>query len=246
MALCPADLYLPLAVHEAAQQRAEPESQTATSGPLFGTRLARALKRMAHARLLLSHLAVVFFAVSAHAQPGAKEPPQELRHFILPGTKYLAHAEADLNGDGLMDYVLVVERQKAKPADPDIEEGQRPLMIVVRQLNGALILKKMNGKIVYCETCGGIFGDPFEGVTAAKNSFTVNHYGGSAWRWSFKYAFNYSRRDDTWQLVRVTEISHHTSDPNKQKVKSFRPPKDFGKIDIADFDPDKFKNTGQR
>src|SRR5262249_43722005 len=130
--------------------------------------------------------------------------------------------------------------------DPDIEEGQRPLLILVRQPGGTLALRKKNERIVLCSTCGGVWGDPFAGLTAKRNSFTVEHYGGSASRWGMEDEFAYSRRDTTWQLVRVKETSHHTLQPNSERVKTYRPPRDFGKIDFSDFDPANFKNVGPK
>ena len=89
-------------------------------------------------------------------------------------------------------------------------------------------------------------GDPFQGVEVEPKTFTVTHYGGSAWRWSVDYKFAYSRKDDTWQLVKVEESSFHASAPDKGENKTHTPPKDFGKIDFADFDPEKWKNQGPR
>jgi hypothetical protein len=88
------------------------------------------------------------------------------------------------------------------------------------------------------------FGDPFQGVSVRRNTFTVDHYGGSAWRWTNAYTFNYSRVDKTWQLVRVVSHSYHTSDPNKMKTRTHTPPRHFGKIDLADFDPEHYLKKG--
>ena len=173
-----------------------------------------------------------------------KEIPADLRAFIIADTKLLAFVSADLNGDDKADYVFILEKQKKNPKDEDIEQGQRPLHIAIRQADGKLKLVKTNEKIVLCSTCGGVFGDPFAELTADKKSFTVSHYGGSAWRWANAYQFNYSRKDDTWQLVKASESSFHTSEPDKAKEKIYTPPKHFGKIDIADFNPEKFKGTG--
>lgn len=175
-----------------------------------------------------------------------KEIPTDLHPFITTNTKLLAFVSADLNGDDKADYVFILEKQKKNPKDEDMEQGQRPMHIAIRQADGKLKLAKTNEKIVLCSTCGGVFGDPFAELTAGKKSFTVSHYGGSAWRWANAYQFNYSRKDDTWQLVKVSESSFHTTEPDKAKEKIYTPPKHFGKIDIADFDPEKFKGTGIR
>ena len=195
-------------------------------------------------------LILVLLALQAFADEGTylalEELPPEVRPFVEQGTRPLSLDGADLNGDGHQDFVLVLETQKAGPSDPDIEERQRPLLILVRQAGRDLKEVKRNDRIVYCSTCGGMMGDPFQGVEAGPKTFTVSHYGGSAWRWSVDYKFNYSRRDNTWQLVRVEETSFHASDPDKVEEAVSTPPEHYGKIDIADFDPENWKGQGQK
>ncbi|MFZ6656614.1 hypothetical protein [Undibacterium sp. TJN19] len=175
-----------------------------------------------------------------------KDIPADLRPFILPGTKLLAFVAADLNGDDKPDYVYILEKQPRHAGDEPIDTAQRPLSIAIRQADGKLKLVKTNEKIVFCSTCGGVFGDPFADLTAEKKSFAVSHYGGSGWRWSNTFQFNYSKKDDTWQLVMVSESSFHASEPDKGTEKIYKPPRHFGKIDIADFDPEKFKGVGAK
>ena len=171
--------------------------------------------------------------------------PDEVRPFVETGTKAIALEAADLNGDGRKDFVLVLERENPSKDENDFPVNQRPLLILVRGEDGKLAAAKRNERVVMCSQCGGVFGDPFEGVTAARNTFTVMFYGGSNWRWAYSYKFNYSRHDKTWQLVRTEETEFHTSAPDKMKTRVFTPPKDFGKIDIADFDPENYKRPSR-
>ena len=173
------------------------------------------------------------------AQDDALKIPAEVKPFIEKGSAAIAVETADLNGDGTMDFVLVTEKTTATTMGEDAD-SERTLMIITRDAGGKLKLAKRNSEVVYCKSCGGVFGDPFAGIEVKRNSFTVNNYGGSAWRWSESYQFNYSRIDKTWQLVRAESESYHTSDPNKVKTK-IRTPKNFGKIDIADFKVDSLK-----
>ena len=113
----------------------------------------------------------------------------------------------------------------------------------MRGADGKLTSAKRNERIVMCSQCGGVFGDPFEAVIASRNTFSVEHYGGSNWRWKYSYKFNYSRIDKTWQLVRVEELNYHTSNPNKVATKIYTPPRHFGKIDVADFNPENYLKT---
>ena len=112
--------------------------------------------------------------------------------------------------------------------------------------DGGLREAARNAKVAYCSACGGIMGDPFQGVSAGPGTFTVDNAGGSSWRWGVSYTFNYSRRDDTWQLVRVKEENFHASDAATAKTEVSTPPKAFGKIGIADFDPENWKGHGPR
>ena len=179
-------------------------------------------------------------AVMTVAQENELKIPADVMPFVEAGTKAIAIEKADLNGDGREDFILVLEKeQPAKDAD-DFPIGQRPLLILLRGADGKLTVAKRNNRIVMCSQCGGVFGDPFEGVIAGRNTFSVEHYGGSSWRWKYSYKFNYSRIDKTWQLIRVEDISYHTSNPNKATTKIYTPPKHFGKIDVANFDPENY------
>ena len=170
--------------------------------------------------------------------------PPEVTPFVEQGTKAIALERGDLNGDGRGDFILVLEKENPARDGNDFPANQRPLLVLLRGADGKLTAAKRNERIVMCSQCGGVFGDPFEGVVAGRNTFSVEHYGGSNWRWKYSYKFNYSRIDKTWQLVRVQELEYHTSNPNKGKTKIYRPPKDFGKIDIADFDPANYLKKG--
>jgi hypothetical protein len=187
-------------------------------------------------------LTVCFSVITAQAQTEAVTVPDEVKPFVEQRTKPIALEPADLNGDGLQDYILVLERENPSLKDEyDYPKNERPLLILVRGADNKLTEAKRNERIVMCSKCGGMMGDPFEGVTVAKNTFTVTHYGGSAWRWSVDYKFNYSRIDKTWQLVRIEQTSFHASEPEKTlKRKVMTPPRHFGKVDIADFDPSRY------
>lgn len=196
--------------------------------------------------ILLTLALVCAAATTAAAQSEELQVPAEVQPFVEAGTKAIAVEAGDLNGDGRGDFVLVLERENPALDKDDFPVNQRPLLILLRGADGKLSAAKRNERLVMCSKCGGVFGDPFEGVSAGRNTFTVDFYGGSNWRWKYSYRFNYSRIDKTWQLVRAEEISYHTSDPDKMKTRVFTPPRDFGKIDLADFDPENYKKPSRR
>ena len=189
---------------------------------------------------LTAFLFVLYFAPAiVCAQSSELKIPVEAQVFIGKNDHAIAFESADLNGDGTMDFLLVTEPKTAKTMGEDAG-NERTLMILTGDAAGKLKLAKTNKQVVYCKSCGGVFGDPFAGIDVKRNSFTVNNYGGSNWRWSESYQFNYSRIDKTWQLVRAESESFNALDSNKVKTK-IRTPKSFGKVDIANFDPNNIR-----
>ena len=180
--------------------------------------------------------------LTCYAQSDDLKIPAEVKPFVEKGTKAIALESADLNGDNLKDYVLILEKGKPEKDKYDTPINQRPLLIIIRDKQNKLSAVKRNEKIVMCSVCGGAMVDPLEEVEVGDKTFTVSHYGGSGIRWSVRYKFNYSRIDKTWQLVEVKNESYSTDDVDKVKSTILKP-KDFGKIDVADFNPSDFDNN---
>ena len=191
----------------------------------------------------LAAVAVLVAASLAGQEAADADVPGAARPFVTAGTRPLAFEPADLNRDGRQDAVLVLETLKP---DPETDGRARILLVLLGQPDGSFREARRNAKVVYCSACGGTMGDPFQGVTVGPGTFTVENAGGSSWRWGVGYRFDYSRRDDTWQLVRVEENSYHASEAAGAKTVVSTPPKHFGKIDIADFDPENWKDQGPR
>lgn len=183
----------------------------------------------------------VFFSILFALPIYGVEPvdlPVEIEPFVLEDYFAIAYVSGDLNGDKRPDGILVLQ------FDGEDKEAERPLLILIRAADGSLSVAKRNDKAVFCEGCGGMMGDPFVHITIGANKFSVVHYGGSAWRWSDEATFAYSRRDNTWQLTLVEITSFHASDPDNAEKTTRTPPRDFGKIDIADYDPENYLGKG--
>ena len=193
---------------------------------------------------LCSGLMIVGAAVGAtSALAGVEAPgaiPEELSPFVPAQSHVVTYKAADLNGDGLSDYVLISE------SDAEANKGERSLRLITRQSDKSLKLVKENNKVVLCATCGGVMGDPLDAVTAKSRLLMVRHQGGSNTRWVNNVSFGYSHVDNTWQVTRIDEGTWSSVEPNKITRVRFTPPKDFGKIDIADFDPENYKGVGEK
>jgi hypothetical protein len=201
-----------------------------------------------NSRIMLA-LVVLFAAmsVSVLAQSEEIKVPDDVKPFIEKGKIPIALESGDLNADGRKDYVLVTSEFVADDAAWEEGAGERSVFILIREADRSLRLAGRNDLVVLCKNCGGVFGDPFAGVRVKGTSFTVDNYGGSNDRWSYSYTFAYSRRDKTWQLTRVVDESFHALDPKRTtKRRVYTPPKSFGLIAFADFDPDNFLHKGKK
>lgn len=122
---------------------------------------------------------------------------QELSDFVLEGWELMDSVELDFNEDGITDYVGVQEKA------PD--EGYyyppyfRILFGIVSDGPGQYRLDFQDENLIRARDEGGVYGDPYEPLTAEGTSFTTHAYGGSAWRDSEAYTYTY--REGTWYLT---------------------------------------------
>jgi hypothetical protein len=144
-----------------------------------------------------------------------KEPPAELQPFVPQGHEIFDFAMGDVDGDGRDDAILVTRR----PDEEQLEdESSRPLLLLVRQPEGRLKQVRRSDQIVYCLKCGGMMGDPYQGIATARGAFTVTHYGGSAWRWSASATIAYDTAKQEWFLDKEESTSFHATEPGEMST----------------------------
>ena len=143
---------------------------------------------------------LVIAAVSVLPVLGADEdPPPEIARLVPAGFQTLDFVTADLDADGRQDAVLILRRTGEEEAAN--REAPRPLLLLVRQADGRLAQVRRTEKLVYCRSCGGMMGDPYESLTASRGRFTVSLAGGSASaHWAVAYTFAYDRAAKDWLL----------------------------------------------
>jgi hypothetical protein len=66
--------------------------------------------------------------------------------------------------------------------------------------------------------------------------FSIEHYGGSAERWTRTITFKYSTTDSSWYLHKDGHESFSAVDENAKKTTKIYTVKDFGKVKFTDFD----------
>lgn len=159
-----------------------------------------------------------------------------LARFLPDNFSILDSAAGDLNRDNISDLIIVLKRNDEDSISAYSDSTiKRPLLIFIRNRKGQLRLAGRNDNMVYCRNCGGMMGDPYTGISISNGSFSVEHYGGSVWRWSRSITFRYSTREKKWLLYRDESESFHALHQEKTKV-SIRTRRNFGRVPFEKFD----------
>ncbi|MDD3878157.1 MAG: hypothetical protein PHT69_16175 [Bacteroidales bacterium] len=162
--------------------------------------------------------------------------PTELRQFIPEHHFVLDTAIGDLNLDNIPDVILVLKNDKeTRLSDMDGLSEKRPLLILIRDSNNELHLAGRNDNTVYCLGCGGLWGDPYMDIAVKNGYFSVEHYGGSAWRWTRIITYKYSKEENAWFLHKDGSEEFYINEPEKV-ISNIKTSKDFGKVKFEDFD----------
>lgn len=171
---------------------------------------------------------------SFHLPAQPVEIPAEAQTFLLNGHDVLDYIAGDLNGDKKPDAIMILKQPGEDTAFG--EELARPFLILIRQADGKLKRVVKNDKVILCRSCGGVFGDPYEGVTITPKGFDLSFYGGSNWRWSYQYQFVYKPNRKSWLLAKEIQVSTWTVDPENNTKETVIPANELGEIPIEKFD----------
>jgi hypothetical protein len=124
---------------------------------------------------------------------------------FVPGWQVLARATGDLDGDGRPDAALALEEPERESLSP-----ARCLLIALRDRGGRYRLAGRDDRAIMRADEGGMFGDPFEGVSIERGAVVVRHHGGSNWRWV--YVDRFALREERWRWIGETCTSYFTGD----------------------------------
>ncbi len=153
--------------------------------------------------------------------------PKEIK--IPKDYSVLNFTKGDLNLDKFQDAILILKHK-----NEDKNDYKRPLYILIGDSKGKLRVVAENNNSVLGYSDGGIYGDPFSGVTIKKGYFSIEHYGGSSWRWTRIVTFKYNKKKKNWFLYKDGGDSYHTSNPNKITT-DIATKKDFGVVPFSKY-----------
>ena len=173
-----------------------------------------------------------------------KSVPDEILPFIIKGYSVLDTKSGDINKDGIDDIILILKKDGEDSTSVVTDHPEaRPLLLLIRSRNDKLTLAARNDSTVYCVNCGGMLGDPYIEIVIKNGYFTIEHYGGSSWRWTRDITYKYSTKDKWWYLHRdgSTYMKMNPSDDPDAEVMikdgpdEIRTEKNFGKVRFEDF-----------
>jgi hypothetical protein len=145
-----------------------------------------------------------------------KRPPREVPEAADTAAKFVPRGwrlepetlkEADLNGDGRPDAAFVISN--GGDAN-DSTVVKHVLVLALRGSDGKLHRSVVNDATVLDGDEGGVFGDPFQGLSIARGVVAIQHYGGSRDRWSFTHKYRY--QNGQWELIGLEVGSTDTLD----------------------------------
>ncbi len=159
-------------------------------------------------------------------------PPDLARH-IPEGFAAMDTISGYLNGDEFRDMIMVL-----KNADEDTifsRETKRPLLLLIGLRGGSLKLVEQNDNVVYCISCGGAMGDPYQQTIIQNGYFSVVMQGGTNWRWTRTITFKYSKKESDWLLHTDSSTTFHANDPETTAKDYVATVKELGKIKFSEF-----------
>lgn len=174
-------------------------------------------------------LLLLSFASNAQDKP----LPGEAQSFIPKGYESLDYITGDLNGDKKADAILILKQPGEDSLDMD--ETHRPFILLIRQSDGKLKQVIRNDSVIMCRHCGGVFGDPYEGIQIYPSGFNITFYGGSSWRWTYHYEFVYKPVKKNWYLIKETQSSFQSGDPEMTMKEAVIEETELGEVPIGKF-----------
>ena len=163
-------------------------------------------------------------------RPSQESMNELLKRIIPAGWELLDTMTGNLNRDAYLDMLVILKN----PAEDSVSDVPRPLLVLTGGADGVFNIAARNDSVVLCKDCGGIYGDPYDGMAIKNGYFSIEHYGGSNWRWTRVMTFKYNADKQVWFLSRDAGIDYHTSDPEKETESVFNK-ENYGKQNFTEY-----------
>lgn len=135
-------------------------------------------------------------------RPKIPSKGKQISDFVPQNWELFDSVTLDFNQDGISDYVGVLEYSKEDEFDTYNEETlffPRILFAIASEGESSYRLDFQDVNLIRTREEGGVYGDPYEPLTAEGTSFTTHSFGGSAWKWSEDFTYTY--QEGIWYLT---------------------------------------------
>ena len=160
---------------------------------------------------------------------------QPMNSYILKDFVILDSLSGDINNDKIKDLVLILKYYK----EDENFDTTRPLLLLEGNNQGLYRLMAKNDNVILCKICGGVYGDPFEGISIENTGFTLDFRGGSRWRWTRHISFKFDKSSSQFLLQRDAGIGYDNAFPNKKPEKTFYNKNDFRRLPFSKYNYEK-------
>lgn len=169
---------------------------------------------------------------------------EKLKSFIPKGYEAIAEKKGDLNLDKTEDCILVI-RKTTEETTSNMDEGKpdkRIVLLLLGQKDGSYKLAYKNQNVADCIDCGGVFGDPFSGISIKNGYFSIEHKIAGGHHWEQIITFKFNKTKNNWYLYKdhfINYVLNTSNDPNAEAliadVDKLKTVKDFGEISFQNF-----------
>lgn len=169
---------------------------------------------------------------------------EKLKSFIPKGYEAIAEKKGNLNLDKTEDCILVI-RKTTEETTSNMDEGKpdkRIVLLLLGQKDGSYKLAYKNQNVADCIDCGGVFGDPFSGISIKNGYFSIEHKIAGGHHWEQIITFKFNKTKNNWYLYKdhfINYVLDTSNDPNAEAliadVDKLKTVKDFGEISFQNF-----------
>ena len=169
---------------------------------------------------------------------------EKLKSFIPKGYEAIAEKKGNLNLDKTEDCILVL-RKVTEETTSNMDEGKpdkRIVLLLLGQKDGSYKLAYKNQNVADCIDCGGVFGDPFSGISIKNGYFSIEHKIAGGHHWEQIITFKFNKTKNNWYLYKdhfINYVLNTSNDPNAEAliadVDKLKTVKDFGEISFQNF-----------
>jgi hypothetical protein len=169
---------------------------------------------------------------------------ENLKSFVPKDYSAISIASGNLNLDEFKDVILVLRKNTEETTsnmDGD-KPDKRPLLILLGQKEASYKLAYKNENAVLCIDCGGVFGDPFTGITIKNGYFSIEHGVSGGHHWEDITTFKYDKIKSNWYLYKDHYVGYKLNDSEDENAdalivdsEKLQTVKDFGEISFQKF-----------